>query len=40
MRLGGSRRSGNVIDARGGGRGVGLGLGGLVILLLGWFLGV
>lgn len=40
MRLGGSRRSGNVIDARGSGRGVGLGLGGLVILLLGWFFGV
>jgi predicted metalloprotease len=40
MRLGGSRRSGNVIDARGSGRGVGIGLGGLVILLLGWFFGV
>lgn len=40
MRLGGSRRSGNVVDARGGGRGLGLGLGGLVILVLGWIFGV
>ena len=40
MRLGGSRRSGNVVDARGGGRGIGMGLGGLVILLIGLFFGV
>ena len=41
MRLGRSRRSGNVLDARGGGgRRVGLGLGGLLLLLLGAFFGV
>ena len=40
MRLGSSRRSGNVVDALGGGRGVGIGLGGLVIVLIGMFFGV
>ena len=41
MRLGSSRRSGNVLDARGGGgRGIGLGIGGLVLLLLGALFGV
>ena len=40
MQLGRSRRSGNVVDARGGGRGLGIGLGGLVIVLIGLFFGV
>lgn len=41
MKLGNSRRSGNVVDARGGGgRKVGLGIGGLVIILLGALFGV
>lgn len=40
MRLGSSRRSGNVIDARGGGGRIGLGLGGLVVVLIGLFFGV
>lgn len=43
MKLGSSRRSGNVLDARGGGGGgrrVGLGIGGLVLLLLGALFGV
>ena len=41
MRLGRSRRSGNVLDARGGGgRKIGLGIGGLVIILLGALFGV
>ncbi|HYE97044.1 MAG TPA: neutral zinc metallopeptidase [Rubricoccaceae bacterium] len=42
MRLGQSRRSGNIVDLRGrrGGAGVGLGLGTVVLLLVGALLGV